>query len=63
MRNVDLVAVVCLEFRDKVDDFGINGELAFENVRECKCRGGADLRERCDVENGVFGGVERNGVA
>ena len=63
VRNVNLVAVVCLEFRDEVDDFCVNRKLAFENVSQCKCRGRADLRERGDVKNRIFGGVQCDGVA
>ena len=63
VRNANVVAVVCLEFRNKVDDLRVNRELAFKNVCKRQCRGRADLRQRSDIENGVFGGVQRDGMA
>ena len=61
--NVNLVTIVCLKFRDEVDDFGVNRKLAFEDVCKRERRSGADLRERRDVKDCVFGSVQCDGVA
>lgn len=60
VKNAHVIAVICLQFRDVVCDAVVNGEFPFQNVTQRKSGGGADFRERGDVENGIFGGVERH---
>lgn len=60
VENAYVVAVICLQFRDVVNDLVVDVERTFQDVTQRKCGGGTDLRERGDVENGIFGGVERH---
>ena len=60
VENAHVVAVICFEFGNIVGDLVVDVERTFQDVTQRKSGGGADFRERGDVENGIFGGVERH---
>lgn len=58
VENAHVVAVICLQFRDVVNDLVVDVERTFQDVTQRKCGGGTDLGEARNVENGIFGCIK-----
>lgn len=62
MENPDVVPVIGVQLRNEVYDLGVNVQFAPQNAAQGKSRGRANFGKGGDVEEGVFGSVQRNDV-